>query len=133
MVELADALEQLVRELERRHAEAAPRPALHPPVAAAHGQGVARDAEQPGDGGLPTRAEAMRARECGGERLGGEIGGDLGVSGSCKEVAQHAVLVTAVEGPERGGLPARKRQQPLVRRIPPGRFHTHTLHCLPVL
>ena len=44
-----------------------------------------------------------------------------------------AALVAAVESTEGARLTPRLRQQSLVRRIPPDRFHTHTLHQPPGL
>jgi hypothetical protein len=57
----------------------------------------------------------VSARQRGGEGLGREVGRDLGVPHAAEEVAEHAVLVAAVEGPEGAGLRTSKLEQRLVR------------------
>jgi hypothetical protein len=106
-----------------------PRPGLDAALAAAHGQVVAGDPEQPGRRRhLPSRPEAVRAHESGRECLGGQIGRDLRVADTCQEVAEHAVLVAAIEHAEGTWLAASPSEQLLVRRVVPHRCHTHTLH-----
>ena len=55
------------------------------------------------------------------ERLGGQVGRDLRIADTGEEVAQHAVLVAAVEGAEGGRLSTGRGQQPLVGRVVPHR------------
>jgi hypothetical protein len=68
---------------------------------------VHRDPVEPGGRRAGLRAEAPLARECGGERLGGQVGGELGVAGAASEESQQLLGVTAVEQLEVGRGAAR--------------------------
>jgi hypothetical protein len=66
----------------------------------------------------------VSAHERGRERLGRQVGGDLGVSDAGEEIAQHAVLMAPVKGSKGTRLATRPLKQRLVRRLAPDRFHT---------
>jgi hypothetical protein len=74
----------------------------------------------------------VRARKGGRGRLGREVGNDFRISGPSKEVAQHAVLVAAIEDTKGAGLAADESKERLVRRVVPDRFHALTLHSMAV-
>ena len=63
----------------------------------------------------------MGAHEGRREGLGGQIRRNLGVSDTGEEIAEHLILVAAIEDPEGTGLRARCREQSLVRRVVPHR------------
>jgi hypothetical protein len=78
---------------------------------------VARDPEQPRQRRLAPGAEAPGADQGGGERLGRQIGGQLGVARAVAQEREDRALVAAVEDRERGGLGRRQRQQPVVAEV----------------
>jgi hypothetical protein len=81
------------------------------------------DAVQPADRRPAIWIEALAAVERSGERLGGEIGGQLGVLGAPPEIGRQHPCVTAVEQRERLRLVARGEQQRLVAELPRRRAH----------
>jgi hypothetical protein len=60
--------------------------------------------EKPRNSGGTLCAIAGRGTECGGEDLGAEVGGDLGVVGGAHEIAQDEPLVASVEDGESFGI-----------------------------
>jgi hypothetical protein len=85
--------------------------------------------EQPPDGGPLARLETVRARECRGERLRGQVRRHLGIADATKEVAQQPRLVAVIEDTERARLATRSVEQLLIRGAVPDGAHIHTLPC----
>jgi hypothetical protein len=63
---------------------------------------------------MPSRAVPVGAAQRRRERLGGQVGGELGVPGPPREVREERVDVAAVEHRERLGLRAGGGQQVVV-------------------
>ena len=111
--------------------------ALHPhpaPVARLHGAAAREppelamgDAVEPADRRASLGIEPPAAVEGGGERLGGQVGGDLGVAAAAPEVRRQRTHVAAVEERECLGLVAGGEQQLLVAALVRGRV----VHVLP--
>ena len=69
------------------------------------------------DAGVLSGPKAVGARKRRRERLGRQVGRDLRIADTGEEVAQHPVLVAAIESAESGGLATRRHEQSLVRRV----------------
>jgi hypothetical protein len=79
------------------------------------GQLVQRDPEQPRVRASVARTEAPAAEQGGGEDLGRQVGGQLGVAGAAVQVRQHPVDVPAIEDGE--GLRIRRQQLVVAARV----------------
>jgi hypothetical protein len=107
------ALEVLARG-ERRQPEPPARALVDLPAALGTRDQPARDPVEPLRRGAVLRVEAMRALECGGERLGAHPGLHLRVVEAAGEVVEQPADVTAVEDGERIRLAVEAREDRLV-------------------
>ena len=112
-----DALELVVVELQAGHAHAAPEARLDGATAGEMAELAVSDAVEPADRRPALGIEAPAAVERRGERLGGEVGGDLGVTAAPPEVRRQRPHVAAVELRERVRLLAGGEQQRLVAAL----------------
>ena len=77
---------------------------------------VLGDAEQPRDGRGGPDAVAAAGDQRGGERLGRQVGGELGIAGAAGEVSDHGVDMAVVEHPEVLGV-GRQEEMLIVRVV----------------
>jgi hypothetical protein len=126
--ERVDAFERLVGQRQRGHPELPASAVLDRAAAARVRELTPRNAVEPGDRRPALGPEAVGAGERRRERLGAQVGGQLGVTRAAHEVAQQRRDVAAVELGERLGLLVERREQGLVASLDhaqgSGRSHT---------
>jgi hypothetical protein len=86
-----------VIELDRLHRQSPARAVLHPVSSPARTERVARDADHPGTGRIPLRPVARGCDDHRGERLGGEVCGQLRITRLPEQECDRPRHVTAVE------------------------------------
>jgi hypothetical protein len=96
---------------------------LDAPLAVAVPQDVPGDAEQPLLRIAPLAVVAFDVLEHPGERLGREVGGELGAAGRAHEEAEDLALEQAVEAAERLCVVSRRRQERSGVLLAPHRLH----------
>src|SRR5271167_1238033 len=109
---LLHALDVLVAEYERLETQAPARPVLDLSAADRVRHLVVCDREQPRERRAPLRAIARQGGQRRGERLRGQVSGELAVARAPPKEGEHGVHAPSVEEPKRLGVtPARNKKR----------------------